>query len=85
MTIIVLMHYWWQRKVALSNKKQKEDKKQKETFETELKKIFHKDIALNISIDSALLGGFKLQVNSQLLDATIQSKLLKIKKLAIGM
>jgi F0F1-type ATP synthase delta subunit len=47
----------------------------------EIKKLYNaEEIIFNEFIDSKLLGGFKLEINNEIIDLSIQNKILKLKE-----
>jgi F0F1-type ATP synthase delta subunit len=45
-----------------------------------IKKTYHAEIEMNEEVDKQIIGGFILQVEDQLLDASVTGQLRKIKK-----
>ena len=49
-------------------------------LEKKISKIFSSKISLSKQVDENIIGGFKLKVDDQLIDASIASQLQKIKR-----
>ena len=56
-----------------------EDKHKKEILDS-VSRLFESKIDLKAEVDESVIGGFKLRVEDQLIDASISSKLQKIKQ-----
>lgn len=55
------------------------NKKQLEDFHRLIKRIFKIDVELIEKVDESIIGGFKLRIEDQQIDATIASKIKRIK------
>ncbi|MBP5353160.1 MAG: ATP synthase F1 subunit delta [Alphaproteobacteria bacterium] len=59
-------------------------KKQEQRLIEKLEAIFHKDIVLNYTIDSQIIGGLVLECGTYLIDASIRCKLNSLEKIMKG-
>jgi F-type H+-transporting ATPase subunit delta len=60
------------------------DTHQKKEIITELKRRYNAtDIVLTEIIDTSLLGGFKIEINNQIIDLTIRNKIIKLQEYLI--
>jgi ATP synthase F1 delta subunit len=57
------------------------DAHQKKEIITELKRRYNAtDIILNETLDSSLLGGFRIEIDNQIIDLTVRNRIVKLQE-----